>query len=589
MPGERDMHYEAWPPAGSVPVGEGATAAASASAASASAASASAASAYAALPVAPTPGRRRCCGGFCYQVGHIVGQARQAMSAPFRNAAALSDAPAELWVCIWMQSLISLNYFALALILTPYLSSSSFGLSDQRAGLAYGLFGTLTSLFAFPAGLLCDYAGIRWSLFMAGILNVVGRLVLALTSSAATAQAVLFTLLPVANAIDFGVCATSVRRFTPVASRTIAFALLSTFLSLGQLLAGIARDAFVLTAEQDGAVRLRDSDGFHVHVTGERALLLFGAALATIELGLSGFAAGKGAVSEHSGLPSARTTLRQKLRVPPRALVAATLKDPSFWRFSLLLVLCSIVRMLLQYVTAAMPKFVTRLFGEGVPVGSLLSIPPLLCIFLVPLLTATTLRVPVLTMITAGALVSSLSLLWLVSSVSLWAVLVFLVTLAVGDAMWSPRLFEYAAAVSPPAASSTWCALGALPLFAAKLPAGLLSGVLLDEFVPAQGHRRPRAMWAIVGSITFVAPCALFLLRRVIQGGGAAETVAAAAAASGAAAAPCAASWGSSAEPVELAEAYLVGEFELDAEEGEQGVQLTTAGSGTGQGDNPFR
>ena len=43
------------------------------------------------------------------------------------------------------------------------------------------------------------------------------------------------------------------------------------------------------------------------------------------------------------------------------------------------------------------------------------------------------------------------------------------------------------------------------------------------------------------------------------------------------------------AEPVELAEAYLVGEFELDAEEGEQSVQLTTAGSGTGQGDNPFR
>ena len=47
--------------------------------------------------------------------------------------------------------------------------------SDVRAGLVYGLFGTLTSLYAFPTGVLSDYIGIRWSIFIAAVLNGVGR------------------------------------------------------------------------------------------------------------------------------------------------------------------------------------------------------------------------------------------------------------------------------------------------------------------------------------------------------------------------------------------------------------------------------
>jgi hypothetical protein len=46
--------------------------------------------------------------------------------------------------------------------------------------------------------------------------------------------------------------------------------------------------------------------------------------------------------------------------------------------------------------------------------------------------------------------------------------------------MWSPRLFEYTAAASPAGASCTWSALGAMPMFLAKLPTGLMSGALLE-------------------------------------------------------------------------------------------------------------
>lgn len=45
----------------------------------------------------------------------------------------------------------------------------------MRAGLVYGLFGTLVSLYAFPTGVVSDYIGVRWSIFIAAVLNAVGR------------------------------------------------------------------------------------------------------------------------------------------------------------------------------------------------------------------------------------------------------------------------------------------------------------------------------------------------------------------------------------------------------------------------------
>lgn len=82
-----------------------------------------------------------------------------------------------------------------------------------------------------------------------------------------------------------------------------------------------------------------------MHVSGYRALLLFGAALSALELGLSGFASPGVTARAGATTPSgeAATTLRARLRVPPRAMMRDTLRSAAFWRFALLLVLCRCV------------------------------------------------------------------------------------------------------------------------------------------------------------------------------------------------------------------------------------------------------
>ena len=66
------------------------------------------------------------------------------------------------------------------------------------------------------------------------------------------------------------------------------------------------------------------------------------------------------------------------------------------------------------------------------PVGALVAIQPALCVFLVPLITAAAAHVPPLRMIAVGAAVSTCALLWLVADVAIWAVVAFMVTLAIG-------------------------------------------------------------------------------------------------------------------------------------------------------------
>jgi hypothetical protein len=234
--------------------------------------------------------------------------------------------------------------------------------SDVRAGLLYGAFGSLVSAYAFPMGVMSDVLGMRWSIFIAGILNGAGRLVLALTVRRRVAEAMLFTLLPLANGIDWGILSTGVRRYAPTQSRAVAFAVLASFLNLGQLVAGVVRDAFLLpggaAAERAAGVRAQGSnpETLTLRISGYRALLLFGAAASALELGLSGFAS-PGAAPRLAG------EARAKLRMPAKALITQTLASADFWRFALLLLLCSLVRMVLTYVTAAMPKYLTRAVG----------------------------------------------------------------------------------------------------------------------------------------------------------------------------------------------------------------------------------
>jgi MFS family permease len=104
-------------------------------------------------------------------------------------------------------------------------------------------------------------------------------------------------------------------------------------------------------------------------------------------------------------------------------------------------------------------------------------------------------------------------------SVNPWYVMIFLfvVLLSVGEAFYSPRLYEYTAAIAPKGQEASYMAMSSLPFFLAKLGVAPVSGVLLAHFCPDTGLRNSASLWMIIGLSTMIAPVGLFVFQRFIR------------------------------------------------------------------------
>ena len=168
----------------------------------------------------------------------------------------------------------------------------------------------------------------------------------------------------------------------------------------------------------------------------------------------------------------------------------------------------------------------------------------LLIVVLVPICGALTQKVTAYRMVTVGSLISALSVFfmamppeWFKSLADGWlgqtiatrlgvagqvnplfvSIFFFVIFLSIGEALWSPRLYEYSAAIAPRGQEASYMALSLLPFFGAKLLVGGISGPLLTHYCPSTGPRNSGMMWLIIGSIALITPVGAYLFRNKIQ------------------------------------------------------------------------
>ena len=92
----------------------------------------------------------------------------------------------------------------------------------------------------------------------------------------------------------------------------------------------------------------------------------------------------------------------------------------------------------------------------------------------------------------------------------------YLIVFSVGEAFYSPRVYEYAAAIAPKGQEASYGALAYLPFLVGKLLIGT-AGWVLAAFVPETGPRRPELMWLTFALAASVAPIGLIVFRRYIR------------------------------------------------------------------------
>ena len=122
----------------------------------------------------------------------------------------------------------------------------------------------------------------------------------------------------------------------------------------------------------------------------------------------------------------------------------------TFWRYmAVTLILVSVTSLISYIPDATVPTYLIRCYGPHYPKGLIYSINPFLCILLTPLVAALTSSYPHYDMIKYGALLGALAPLFLVCFTSTWSVIAYNVVLSCGEAIWSPRTYDYTMSIAP--------------------------------------------------------------------------------------------------------------------------------------------
>ena len=305
----------------------------------------------------------------------------------------------------------------------------------------------------------------------------------------------------------------AVKRFTTIENRGFAFSLFYSLMNCGALLQAFLLDIF----------RGKWKDGFAIDGVGGDALVNNGTRLfvcsgciaSAVGLGLSFLLTNKTKPREGDGDVDGGVHKGDGRFFSLRA-VKEMVGSNSFIKFLVMCVLTVNLKSLFRHLDASLPKYQLRAFGDDVPIGSIYAINPAMIVLLVPVVGAVTTRIAHFDMIHYGSWVSSFSPLWIVIWPRLWATAAFVAMLSLGEALWSPRWYDYSMSVAPEGREGLFTAMVSAPLFLATMPTGVLSGYLLERYCPMDGGAAVcdgRRLWGVVFGMAVLTPVAILVFQ----------------------------------------------------------------------------
>lgn len=465
-----------------------------------------------------------------------------------RSFTVLSGAVRELWLVFGTKFLTILAYAVMNSTLILWLSVD-LGYKDVPAGNLVALWSALMTLITVLVGSLVDSMGLRRAFILGAGICMVARGFMTFGEASWLALALGLFPLAVGEAFLTPVMVAAVRRYSTTAQRSISFSIFYAMMNVGFFVGNLLFD-FVRSG-------LGEYGRFVIPLLGTelttyRTLFLISFLLSVPNLLIFCFLLREGVEATDEGV---RITPTQRAASAGAALKDALLgaakifsglwRQSAFYKFLVFLTLVVAVRLIFYHMHYTYPKFGIRELGPGAPIGRLWAINPLFIIFLVPIVGALTQKVSAYRMVMIGSAISAGSV-FIMALPTAWfeglaagafgrilgqtwlglsgdvhpyyvMITIFIVFLSIGEAMWSPRLYEYSAAIAPKGQEASYMSLSYLPFFLAKFFAGGLSGVLLFHYVPETGARNPQMLWLVIAATTMITPIGLLVFRRFIQ------------------------------------------------------------------------
>ncbi len=446
----------------------------------------------------------------------------------------LKTARRELWLTFLIKFLIYTAYSITNKTMVLWLSKD-LGFSDQGAGALVGwVWAPAMTIFTLLAGSLTDAIGLRRTFFLGVAICTFARTVMVLTMNPTLALVCGLLPLAVGEALGTPVLLAATRVYSTTAQRSISFSIIYALMNVGYFVAGYVFDL------------IRSLD-LHLNIAGFQPTPhqeLFGISLA-LEFALfpTIYFLRRRAERERPTQPTILATVRASA-AETTDLFRRLLGQSGFYRLLVFFLFIGFLKAIFLQMDYVFPKFGDREMGLHAPVGKLAGINAILIIVLAPIVGALTQRIASYRIViigsvicAAGVFIMALPVDWFVPTANsaLGSALghgylqltgavhpyyimsaFYLTVFSIGEAFYSPRVYEYAASIAPPGQEASYGALAYIPFLIGKLLIGA-SGWLLAAFCPESGQCRPAMLWLIFALAASVAPIGLLAFRRYIQ------------------------------------------------------------------------
>ena len=432
----------------------------------------------------------------------------------------LFTCPREIWFIFLVKILESLCYFSSVLMLMHFLTMEM-GLSDEIAGTIFGFFSAAMSLFMLFVGFIADSMGIKKALISGLVIAFIGRVSITFFTAPSIVYPGLF-FLAVAFAWMIPLLAAAVKLFSHKKVQKYAFSWYYVVMNIGSLAAGLSLDWLRATFTKTLNFNVL---GLDLTVKPLQVIFLVSVLTTVVSFIVVIFFIRPNAVVREEEVSNVEVKQEQN-RIPPEAdpyakksawrIMQEVTSERKFWIFIAFIFLLVLVKMIFQYNHSLYPLYMERI-GLKEWTGKLYAINPAIIIFLVPVMTAITGKMKAYQVITFGSFISAGSVLILGLGEGVIFIVMFQLVLSLGEAIYSPRIYDYTASIAPKGKESSYMAYSKMPMFFAKVAAGPITGILLANLCPAVGVRNSELRWIIVGLSTLISPIMLVMFRKKLD------------------------------------------------------------------------
>lgn len=401
-------------------------------------------------------------------------------------AAEVRPFPRVFWVALLLELLERLAFYGVYVNLTVYLTGTV-GLGDRENGALMGVFAAVRSWLPVPVGALADTIGFRRSLAISFALYASAYATLfALPSRPGAWVAVMG--MAVAGAFLKPVIPGTVRRYAPEERRQLGFSLFYASVNAGSVIGKV------------GTKIVRT-------LVSLRASMINAIVACVLALGITLLA------FREPELDRGPVNLRTTDAASPRARrsffsdLAGLARQAELCIFLLLI---AGYYLLIEQFYQTFPTYIVRHFGDSAPREYITLINPASIALLQVGVARVTARLPALPGMALGVLVGAGSMLAMGAWPTLTGACASFFVFALAEMLMSPRYYEYISSFAPSGREGLYMGLAIVPVGIGGLVGGVLSGSLVERYLPKDGAHEPLRVWGTYAVIGLVCSLLLF-------------------------------------------------------------------------------